>query len=53
MRAAAERAELGMLTSTHIDAIDALMTNWHGQGALHVPGGTVARADDILIFSAE
>lgn len=53
LKAAAERAELGALTSAHIDAIDLLMTNWHGQAALDVPGGTVARVDDILIFSAE
>ena len=53
LKAAAERAGLGSLTSAHIDAIDLLMTNWHGQGSLDVPGGTVARVDDILIFSAE
>jgi tRNA(Ile)-lysidine synthase len=53
LRAAAERAELGALTSAHIDAIDLLVTNWHGQGPLDVPGGTVVRVDDVLIFSAE
>ena len=53
IKAAAERAGLGSLTSAHIDAIDMLMTNWHGQGSLDVPGGSVARVDDILIFGAE
>jgi len=53
VKAAAERAGLGSLTSAHIDAIDLLMTNWHGQAPLDVPGGSVARRDDFLFFSAE
>ena len=34
----------GALSATHIDALDALVTDWHGQGPVGLPGGlTVAR----------
>jgi len=52
-RAAAQRAGLGALTAAHLDAIDLLITNWHGQGALDVPGGQVQRSEDKLVFSAQ
>jgi tRNA(Ile)-lysidine synthase len=28
---------------THVEAVDALIMNWHGQGALSLPGGYSAR----------
>ncbi|MBO3130676.1 tRNA lysidine(34) synthetase TilS [Dermatophilus congolensis] len=31
----------GALTSTHVNQLDALITNWHGQGGVHLPGGHV------------
>jgi tRNA(Ile)-lysidine synthase len=33
-------------------AVAALVTQWHGQGALSLPGIRVVRQDGILIFSA-
>ena len=30
------------LTSEHLSAVDALVTAWHGQGPLHLPGGVRA-----------
>ena len=33
----------GSLTSAHVDAVDALLLDWHGQGAVHLPGGASAR----------
>jgi tRNA(Ile)-lysidine synthase len=29
----------GALAAAHLDAVDALVTAWHGQGAVHLPGG--------------
>jgi tRNA(Ile)-lysidine synthase len=29
----------GPLTAAHIDRLEALVTNWHGQGAVDLPGG--------------
>jgi tRNA(Ile)-lysidine synthase len=41
----------GALTAAHVDAIDALVIDWHGQGAVSLPGGLVAsRACDRLSF---
>ena len=31
----------GPLTSTHLAALDALVTDWHGQGGVDLPGGYV------------
>jgi len=31
----------GVLTAAHIDAVDALLTNWHGQGPVALPRGHV------------
>jgi tRNA(Ile)-lysidine synthase len=44
-------AQAGALTAGHIAAIDALVTGWHGQGPVNLPGGLVAhRAYDRLSF---
>ena len=40
---------IGPLTSVHVDAIDVLVTDWHGQGPLDLPGGRVARASGKLV----
>ncbi|MDT4982581.1 MAG: tRNA(Ile)-lysidine synthase [Pseudonocardiales bacterium] len=40
---------LGPLTSVHLDALDVLVTDWHGQGPLDLPGGRVARASGKLV----
>jgi tRNA(Ile)-lysidine synthase len=38
------------LASTHIAAMDALVTRWHGQGSVYLPGGvTVSRAGGVLV----
>jgi tRNA(Ile)-lysidine synthase len=43
----------GALSSRHIDALDALVTDWHGQGPVALPGGhRVARQDNRLRPSA-
>jgi tRNA(Ile)-lysidine synthase len=37
------------LSHRHVTAMNDLVENWHGQGAVHLPGGvTVVRADDRL-----
>ena len=39
----------GDLSHRHIAALDALITGWHGQGPVHLPGGiAVARRGDAL-----
>ncbi|WP_326561588.1 tRNA lysidine(34) synthetase TilS [Micromonospora sp. NBC_01796] len=45
--------ELGVpaaaLSARHVAALDALLTDWHGQGPVHLPGAiTVARRGDAL-----
>ncbi|MDQ2749521.1 MAG: tRNA lysidine(34) synthetase TilS [Actinomycetota bacterium] len=40
---------LGPLTSVHVDALEVLVTDWHGQGPLHLPGGRVVRASGKLV----
>ena len=32
----------GLLTSTHLAGMDALLTRWHGQGPVYLPGRLVA-----------
>jgi tRNA(Ile)-lysidine synthase len=32
----------GALSAGHVDALDALVTAWHGQGPLDLPGGVSA-----------
>ena len=37
-------APIGSLTAVHLDPIEALITDWHGQGEIALPGGVkVAR----------
>jgi tRNA(Ile)-lysidine synthase len=36
--AVAAGAPAGQLSTRHTDACDALLTNWHGQGPVHLPG---------------
>ncbi|MEO7421873.1 MAG: tRNA lysidine(34) synthetase TilS [Ornithinibacter sp.] len=36
----------GSLGSRHVDACDRLLTHWHGQGPVHVPGGLLVRRSD-------
>ena len=39
------------LTHVHLDALDALVIDWHGQGAVHLPGGaTVTRRDGFIVL---
>jgi len=47
-------ADLGSreLTSTHIDAVDALIADWSGQGGVDVPGLRVSREDGRLVAAA-
>ena len=39
LRAWAHQHGTAALTATHIAALDALITNWHGQGPIDLPGG--------------
>ncbi|MBN2176454.1 MAG: tRNA lysidine(34) synthetase TilS [Demequinaceae bacterium] len=41
----AERLGAGPLTSTHVKAIDQLVTNYRGQGSVSLPGGFEARRE--------
>ena len=41
------------LTADHLAAVDALVTAWHGQGAVHLPGLRVGRTDGVLRQTAE
>ena len=40
----------GPLASAHLSGIDDLVTNWHGQAGIDVPGGRVVRENGILRF---
>lgn len=43
----------GSVTSHHVAAVAALVTNWHGQGPLDVPGARAARlSGGVLVVSA-
>ncbi|MGD8200348.1 tRNA lysidine(34) synthetase TilS [Ornithinimicrobium sp. W1679] len=37
------------LTGEHLRAVDALLTDWHGQGPVHLPGGVRARREGGLL----
>lgn len=41
----AEGRGAGPLTATHVAALDSLVTNWRGQGAIALPGGYQARRE--------
>ncbi len=51
IRIAAERAWGPGLTLVQTHAIDALLVNWHGQGAVDVTGGSVVRHDGRVVFT--
>lgn len=44
--AVAAGAPAGQLASRHTDACDRLLTHWHGQGPVHLPGGLRATRSD-------
>lgn len=50
LQLAAQRAGGRELTSAHLLAMDALVTNWHGQKSLSLPGITVGREGELLVF---
>jgi tRNA(Ile)-lysidine synthase len=39
------------LTMTHITAVETLVTDWHGQQAIHIPGAVVSRSGGRLLLS--
>ncbi len=41
----------GQLTAAHVESLDALLTSWHGQGPLHLPGHVQASrvGDDVSL----
>jgi tRNA(Ile)-lysidine synthase len=42
----------GFLFARHIEEVDRLVTGWHGQKALNLPGGVAAlRVDGRLFFT--
>jgi len=44
----------GAVTSAHIDALDSLVTDWHGQGGVALPGGyRIVRRRNVLWAGAE
>jgi tRNA(Ile)-lysidine synthase len=51
IRIAAQRAWGTTLTHGQTHAIDALLVDWHGQGALDVAGGSVVRHDGRVVFT--
>jgi tRNA(Ile)-lysidine synthase len=51
IRIAAERAWGPGLTLVQTHAIDALLVDWHGQGAVDVTGGSVVRHDGRVVFT--
>ena len=43
----------GQLTAAHVESLDALLTSWHGQGPLNLPGRVKAsRAGDLVTVTA-
>jgi tRNA(Ile)-lysidine synthase len=47
----AARAGARAISASQIEAIDALITNWHGQKSASLSGITVERVKDLLIFT--
>ena len=45
-------APAGSLTATHVAACDALVTEWHGQGPLHLPALRVQRSGGRVTITA-
>ena len=51
--AAEAGAPLADVNAAHVESLDALLTCWHGQGPLHVPGGVaVSRERGAITFRA-
>jgi tRNA(Ile)-lysidine synthase len=50
IRIAAHRVWGTTLSHAHTRAIDALLVDWHGQGAIDVSGGSVVRNDGRIVF---
>ncbi|MEO7132454.1 MAG: tRNA lysidine(34) synthetase TilS [Dermatophilaceae bacterium] len=49
--AAEAGAPIGDVSAAHVESLDALLTSWHGQGPLHVPGHiAVSRAGGAIAF---
>lgn len=48
---AAAAAGVGPLSASHIGAVDSLVTSWHGQAGVDIPGGQVVRENGILRFT--
>jgi tRNA(Ile)-lysidine synthase len=42
------RHEAREVTAAHVSSVDALVTRWHGQGEIHLPGVSVTRQDGSL-----
>lgn len=43
----------GQLTAAHVESLDALLTSWHGQGPLNLPGHVQAsRSGDLVTVAA-
>jgi tRNA(Ile)-lysidine synthase len=43
----------GQLTAAHVESLDALLTSWHGQGPLNLPGHVRAsRSGDLVTVAA-
>jgi tRNA(Ile)-lysidine synthase len=43
----------GQLTAAHVESLDALLTSWHGQGPLNLPGHVKAsRSGDLVSLTA-
>ncbi|MFP5416672.1 MAG: tRNA lysidine(34) synthetase TilS [Actinomycetes bacterium] len=40
------------VSAAHVDAVERLVTHWHGQRGVDVPGGRVRRADGMLHFES-
>jgi tRNA(Ile)-lysidine synthase len=43
--AAEAGAPIGDVSAAHVESLDTLLTSWHGQGPLHVPGGIAVSRD--------
>jgi tRNA(Ile)-lysidine synthase len=43
--AAEAGAPISDVSAAHVESLDALLTSWHGQGPLHVPGGIAVARD--------
>lgn len=49
--AAEAGAPIGDVSAAHVESLDALLTSWHGQGPLHVPGHiAVSRSGGAIAF---